>query len=107
MESVHLSNRARIEIPRSVVESSLWLRAGFVGIAAAAIGLVDLIGGGMSAVTALMLILAGGPAGAWSLRRSWRLLEGGAEASNVEGLTPPRTFRKRGTALRAGSVSLN
>ena len=59
---------------RAVVASGLWLRAGFVGASAFAIGLIMLFTGEASALTALTCLVAGGAFAAFAWRRSWAAL---------------------------------
>jgi hypothetical protein len=59
---------------RAFVGSGLWLRAGFVGAGAFAIGLIALFTGEASALTALTCLVAGGAFAAFAWRRCWAAL---------------------------------
>jgi hypothetical protein len=59
---------------RAFVASGLWLRGGFVGASAFAIGLVMLFTGEASPVTALVSAIAGGLVAVYAWRQSWLVL---------------------------------
>lgn len=78
-----LSSPARIDRPGpALFVCGLWLRAAFVGASGFAIGLIQLIDGGMKPVSALALAIGGGALAVVSWWRARAALDPAAEAGS-------------------------
>ena len=60
---------------RALIACSLWLHVGFIGVAASAVGLLQLFDGGRTWLPALVLIVSGGALAATSWPRARRVLQ--------------------------------
>jgi len=90
MESLSNVSNARVTVPWTVVESSLWLRVGISGVGLAAWGVACLLAGEISIPAAVAALVTGGAIAVLSLRRGWRLLNKDVEP---EVDSRPRTVR--------------
>jgi hypothetical protein len=64
---------------RSLVESGLWLRVGFIGASGLAAGIIQLLGNEVKPLSALGLALGGGVLATLSWRRAGAILESADE----------------------------
>ena len=70
---------------QALIRSNLWMRVGFVGASALAIGVITLFSGDWQPLAALATIAAGGALAALAWRRSWTIL---SRIDKGEDMTP-------------------